>query len=68
MGKPLNYSTMTNSIDKFNIADYLDDKQMMIEYITTVIQEGDDKDLVVALEHIVEAINKKSPDMPTGTS
>lgn len=41
---------------KFNIADYLDDKEIVAEYLTTVIENGDSKDLVIAIGHIAKAI------------
>lgn len=46
--------TMGNS--KFEIADYLDSKEMIAEYLNTVIEEGDDKDIIIALGNIAKAI------------
>ncbi len=41
---------------KFNIADYLDDHEMIAEYLNTVSEEGDSKDIIVAIGHIAKAI------------
>lgn len=41
---------------KFDIADYLDDEEMIQEYLNAVLEEGDSKEIVVALGHIAKAI------------
>jgi probable addiction module antidote protein len=41
---------------KFDIADYLEDDEMIQEYLNTVLEEGDSKDIVTALGHIAKAI------------
>ena len=41
---------------KFYIAEYLDDEEMINEYLNTVLEEGDSKDIQVALGHIAKAI------------
>ncbi len=53
---------------KFNIADYLDDDEMIQEYINTVLEEGDSKDIVVALGHIAKAIGMSKIAEETGLS
>jgi DNA-binding phage protein len=35
---------------KFNIADYLDKKEMIAEYLNEVLQEGDNTEIVDAIE------------------
>ena len=41
---------------KFDIAEYLDDQEMINEYLNTVLEEGDSNDIQVALGHIAKAI------------
>ena len=43
---------------KFDIADYLDDEDMIAEYLNTVIEEGDTNDLKVAIGHTAKSIKK----------
>jgi DNA-binding phage protein len=43
---------------KFNIADYLDKKEMIAEYLNEVLQEGDNTEIVDAIEHIEKAIQE----------
>ena len=40
---------------KFEIADYLDSKEMIAHFNTT-IEEGDNEDVIVAMGHISKAI------------
>lgn len=39
-------------VSKFHIADYLDSNEMIAEYLQTVLEEGDNADLVTAIGHI----------------
>ena len=41
---------------KFEIGEYLDSKEMIAEYLNTVLEEGDSADFFVATEHIAKAI------------
>ena len=41
---------------KFDIADYLDSKEMIAEYLNTVLEEGDNADVINAIGHIAKAI------------
>lgn len=41
---------------KFDIADYLDDKEIIAEYLNTVLEEGDEKDVIVAIGHVAKAM------------
>ncbi|HZW78693.1 MAG TPA: hypothetical protein VFF21_10365 [Flavobacteriaceae bacterium] len=43
-------------ITKFEISDYLDNEEMIGEYLNTVLEEGDSEDLIVANGHVVKAI------------
>ena len=53
---------------KFDIADYLDSKEMMAEYLNTVLEEGDDKDVINAIGHIAKAIGMAKISEQTGLS
>ena len=53
---------------KFDIADYLDDKEMIAEYLNTVLEEGDDADVVNAIGHIAKAIGMSKIAEETGLS
>ena len=41
---------------KFDITDYLDSNEMIAEYLNTVLEEGDDTEIVTAIGHIAKAI------------
>jgi DNA-binding phage protein len=41
---------------KFDIADYLDNKKMITEYLNEVLQEGNNTQIVAAIELIEKAI------------
>jgi probable addiction module antidote protein len=41
---------------KFNIADYLDNKEMIAEYLNEVLQEGDNTQIIAAIGYIEKAI------------
>jgi len=41
---------------KFDIAEYLDSKEMIAEYLNTVLEEGDSANFIVATGHIAKAI------------
>ena len=53
---------------KFNIADYLDDNEMIAEYLNTVLEEGDSSDIVVAIGHVAKAIGMSKIAKDTGLS
>ncbi|MEL6191892.1 MAG: addiction module antidote protein [Bacteroidota bacterium] len=53
---------------KFNVADYLDDDDMIREYLTSVLEEGDANDIIVALGHIAKAIGMSKIAEETGMS
>ena len=56
------------STTKFNIADYLDDSDMITEYLNTVLEDGDSKDIVVAIGHVAKAIGMSKIAEQTGLS
>ena len=53
---------------RFNISDYLDNNEMIAEYLNTVLAEGDDSDVVVAIGHIAKAIGMTKIAQETGLS
>lgn len=53
---------------KFDIADYLDSKEMIAEYLNSVLEEGDNDDVIVALGHIAKAIGMSKIAEATGMS
>lgn len=53
---------------KFDIADYLDSKEMIAEYLNSVLEEGDNDDVIVALGHIAKAIGMSKIAEETGMS
>ena len=57
---------MTTS--KFEIADYLDNKKMIAEYLNAVLEEGDSSELVAAIGHVAKAIGMTKIAEQTGLS
>ena len=53
---------------KFDIADYLDNEEMIAEYLNTVLEDGDSSDLVVAIGHVAKAIGMTKIAERTGMS
>jgi len=53
---------------KFDIADYLDSNEMIAEYLNTVLEEGDNADVVNAIGHIAKAIGMSKISEETGLS
>jgi len=53
---------------KFDISDYLDSKEMIAEYLNTVLEEGDNEDLILAIGHIAKAIGMTKISEETGLS
>jgi len=53
---------------KFDIADYLDNNEMIAEYLNSVLEEGDNDDVIVALGHIAKAIGMSKIAEETGMS
>ncbi len=41
---------------KFDIADYLDNNEMIAEYLNTVLEDGYDSEIIAAIGHIAKAI------------
>src|SRR5690554_2198420 len=53
---------------KFEIADYLENKEMIAEYLNTVLEEGNNADLINAIGHIAKAIGMTKIAEETGMS
>ena len=53
---------------KFDITDYLDSNEMITEYLNTVLEEGDNADIINAIGHIAKAIGMTKISQETGLS
>lgn len=53
---------------KFDIADYLDSKEMVAEYLNTVLEEGKASDVIAAIGHIAKSIGMTKIAEETGLS
>ncbi|WP_291115618.1 addiction module antidote protein [Flavobacterium sp. UBA6135] len=53
---------------KFDIADYLDNKEMIAEYLNIVLEEGNDADIINAIGHVAKAIGMTKIAEETGMS
>ncbi|MEI7726218.1 MAG: addiction module antidote protein [Bacteroidota bacterium] len=53
---------------KFDIAYYLDNKEMIAEYLNTILEEGDNSDVITAIGHIAKSIGMTKIAQETGLS
>jgi len=53
---------------KFDIADYLDNKKMIAQYLNTVLEEGSDDEIITAIGYIAKAIGMSKIAEETGMS
>ncbi len=53
---------------KFDIADYLEDQEIIAEYLNVVLEEGDSEDLIIAIGHIAKSIGMTKIAEETGLS
>jgi len=53
---------------KFDIADYLDNNEMIAEYLNAVFEEGNDTEIVTAIGHVAKAIGMTKIAEQTGMS
>jgi probable addiction module antidote protein len=53
---------------KLDIAEYLEDEEMINEYLNIVLSEGDSNDIQVALGHVAKAIGMSKIAEQTGMS
>ena len=60
---------MTKSnMTKFDIADYLDNDELITEYLNTALEDGDTEDLIVAIGHVAKARGMSKIADKTGMS
>ncbi len=55
-------------ITRFDIADYLDSKEMITEYLNTVLEEGSNSEIITAIGNIAKAIGMTKIAEQTGLS
>jgi probable addiction module antidote protein len=55
-------------VTKFDIAEYLHNDEMIKEYLNTVLEEGDSKDIITALGYIAKALGMSKIAEETGLS
>ncbi|MBL0191603.1 MAG: putative addiction module antidote protein [Saprospiraceae bacterium] len=55
-------------ISKFEIANYLDNNEMIAEYLNTVLAEGNDSDVIIAIGYIAKSIGMTKIAQETGLS
>jgi probable addiction module antidote protein len=53
---------------KFDVADYLDSNEMMVAYLNTVLAEGNDADVIVAIGNVAKSIGMTKIANETGLS
>ncbi len=53
---------------KFDIADYLDSKEMIAEYQNTALEDGNNADVINAIGHIAKSIGMTKISEETGLS
>ena len=65
---PNEYRLKKPETSKFDIADYLDSNEMIAEYLNSVLEEGNDTEIVTAIGHIAKAIGMTKIAEETGMS
>jgi len=58
--------TINNTLPDFDIADYLDSKEAIAEYLSQVLADGDTNELLTALGHIARAKGMTEVAQKTG--
>lgn len=53
---------------KFDIADYLDSNEIIAEYLNTVLEEGDNSEIITAIGYIAKSIGMTKIAEETGLS
>ncbi len=53
---------------KFDIADYLDSKEMIAEYLNEILEDGNESEILIAIGHIAKAIGMTKIAEETGLS
>jgi probable addiction module antidote protein len=65
---PNEYSLKRLQTSKFDIANYLDSNEMIAEYLNSVLEEGNDTEIVTAIGHVAKAIGMTKIAEETGMS
>ena len=55
-------------ISRFNISDYLDNNEIIAEYLNTVLADGDESAMIAAIGHIAKSIGMTKIAQETGLS
>ena len=55
-------------ITKFDIAEYIEDEEMIQEYLNAVLEEGNSQEIITALGHVAKAIGMSKIAEQTGLS
>ncbi|MEQ9287266.1 MAG: putative addiction module antidote protein [Cyclobacteriaceae bacterium] len=58
----------TKKTSKFEIAEYLDDDEMIAEYLNSVLEDGDSADILTAIGHVAKAQGMSKIAEKTGLS
>lgn len=58
----------TDNVTKFDIAEYLEDDEMIAEYLNTVLEEGSAEEIKTALGHVAKAHGMTKIAEKTGLS
>lgn len=58
----------SKKMTKFDIAEYLEDDTMIVEYLNTVLEDGDAEDIKSALGHVAKAQGMSKIASETGLS
>ena len=53
---------------RFDVADYLDSSEMIAEYLNTVLEGGDNSDVITAIGHVAKSIGMTKIAEETGLS
>jgi probable addiction module antidote protein len=53
---------------KFDITDYLDSNEMISEYLNTVLEDGNNNDILLAIGNVAKAIGMTKISQETGMS
>jgi probable addiction module antidote protein len=59
---------LKSKVSDFEIADYLQDEEMIQEYLNVVLEEGNAQEIIVALGHIARAKGMSKVAEQTGLS
>ncbi|PLW96863.1 MAG: putative addiction module antidote protein [Marinilabiliales bacterium] len=53
---------------KFDVADYLDNNEMIAEYLNTVLEKGNESDMIIAIGYVAKAMGMTKIAEKTGLS